>query len=274
MWTYWALIGRKQLLAVFFKLLITNNLKTNSPMKSNHKYSIVATTIGAIFASPAFALTPFSDNFNGASIDKTRWILRAFRAAKFTHDAGRVNFTTKAQATNDDYAILELRNNRPGFNENWQIILDVQNSAGKGDKVGTGITIYNAADPDDNVNLEFYGLGAKGGFNFIGITDDVDNQSLDVRANPRVTKGSLRVSFSKTTKLYTFWYDTTGSADGFQWRKLCTFSPTGTGGTRRGNWKLNAGSGSFGIRIFGYAELQTVANGRVNMDNFALKASN
>lgn len=140
--------------------------------------------------------------------------------------------------------------------------------------MGVGISIFNAADPKDNVNLEFYGAGTRGGFNFIGITDDWDRPSQDVRVNPNVKLGSLRIGFSKSTKLLTFWYDKTGSADGFQWAKLCTFSPTGSGGTRRGNWKMNAGSGSFGVMIFGYAELRSVASGKASMDNFVLKAAN
>jgi hypothetical protein len=243
-------------------------------MKTNYKHSLIMAATGVILASPAFALTPFSDNFNASGINKARWVQKAGGKGKLTQAAGRINFTVASPATDDDYGLLELRNNRPGFNESWQVILDVRNNAGQGDEVGTGIHIYNAADPNDNVNLEFYGSGANGGFNFIGVTDDVDDPRLDVRANPKVTKGSLRVSFSKTTKLFTFWYDSTGSADGFQWKKLCTFSPTGSGGTRRGNWKLNAGSGSFGVLIFGYGEFQTVASGKVQMDNFVLKASN
>jgi hypothetical protein len=90
--------------------------------------------------------------------------------------------------------------------------------------------------------------------------------------NPGVGSGSMRISFDKKTKLFTFWYDSSGSANGFQWVKISTFSPTGKGGDRSGNWNMNPGSGRFGIQLFGYAEGQSIASGKLTLDNFALKA--
>ncbi len=49
---------------------------------------------------------------------------------------------------------LDLRNNRPGFNENWEVILDVVNGAERGEDVGVGISIFNSADPKDNFVLK------------------------------------------------------------------------------------------------------------------------
>jgi hypothetical protein len=243
-------------------------------MKSSIGSSTLAIlAICPILTGSALALTPFSDNFKATSLNTTRWTLENAGTGKLTQASGRLNFTVAASPTDDDYGILTLRNNRPGYNESWEIILDVANAANFGDDVGVGISIFNAADPNDNANFEFYGSGARGGFNFIGITDDRDIPSQDVRANPSVSRGSLRISFSKTTKLFTCWYDKTGPADGFKWAKLCTYSPTGSGGTRRGNWKMNAGSGSFGIKIFGYAGGRSIASGKVSMDNFVLKAA-
>jgi hypothetical protein len=193
---------------------------------------------------------------------------------KLSQAGGRLNYTTSKPTTDDDYAMLTLRNNRPGYNENWHVIVDVANTAGKGSDVGVGITIANGADRMDNVNLEFYGKGTKGGFNFIGITDDVDDITQDITARRNVTKGSLKIAFNKTTKLFTFWYDRTGSADGFQWTRLCTFSTTGKGGDRRGNWKMNPAGGNFSVHLFGYSEFQTLAGGKATLDNFVLKAGN
>lgn len=225
-----------------------------------------------VLTGTASALTPVSDDFSAAALNTSRWLYEKGGKGKLAQTTGRLNYTAAKPPTEDDYAILDLRNNRPGYNENWQIILDVTNYANKGEDVGVGISVFNSADPLDNVNLEFYGAGPRGGFNFIGVTDDFDDITKDVRAFPNVTRGSMRVSFSKTTKLFTFDYDRTGSADGFQWVKLCTFSPTGKGGTQRGNWKMNPGGGSFGVRIFGYSEFQGVAKGKATLDNFVLKA--
>jgi hypothetical protein len=237
-------------------------------MKSELSISLVPFLF---LTATASALTPVSDDFNAASLNANRWIYQKGGKGTLTQAAGLLNYKAALPITNDDFAILTLRNNQPGYNENWQIILDVSNTANAGEKVGVGISIHNSADRTDNVNLEFYGAGARGGFNFIGVTNDMDDPSQDVRAFPNVTKGSIRVTFNAATKLFTFWYDTTGSANGFQWVQLCTFSPTGKGGTRRGNWNMNPAGGTFGVQIFGYSEA-AVANGKASMDNFKLMA--
>lgn len=227
-----------------------------------------------ILANSAVAVTPASDKFNTALLQASRWSVTKGAKGKLTQSGGRVNYTAASPTTEDDYGILTLRNNRPGMNENWQVILDVSNTANRGEDVGVGICITNAADPLDSVNLEFYGEGARGGFNFIGITDDEDDASKDIHARPGGTKGSMKVSFNKSSKLFTFWYDSTGSSDGFQWVKLCTFSPTGTGGNRRGNWNMNPASGNFSVRLFGYSEFKVVTTGKASFDNFVLKSGN
>jgi hypothetical protein len=231
--------------------------------------------LGLAVATPSvLALTPASDSFNAALLNATLWSVERGGSGKLVQKNGRLNFTVASSPTDDDYSIITLKNNRPGYNESWNVVLDVVNTTGKGDAVGVGIMIANAADPLDNVNLEFYGKGASGGFNFIGVTDDYDDWTQDIRANPGITKGSIRISFNKTSKLFTFSYDKTGSADGYQWTRLCTFSPTGKGGDRRGNWKMNATGGTFRVRLFGYSDQQLVAGGKAFIDNFALKAGN
>ena len=166
-----------------------------------------------------------------------------------------------------------LRENTPGYNESWQVILDVTNASGQGDYVGICIRISNMDDMSDNLNLEFYGKGANGGFNCYCVTNNKDNETLDIKKNPQVTKGSMRVSFSGKTKLFTAWYDPTGSADGYQWSRICTFSPTGQGGDRRGNWRMSNTKGRFTVSIQAYAENRAVAKGMVTFDNFVLKAA-
>jgi hypothetical protein len=220
----------------------------------------------------AMALTPVSDNFNSRLLNTARWTSESGSGGKLTQSSGRVNYTA-LRASDDGYGMLTLRNNRPGYNEDWQIILDVSNTAGKGKDVGVGIMIGNGADPLDSLYFEFYGRPL-GGFNFIGVTDGEDDASQDITAKPNVRKGSMKVAFNKTTKLFTFWYDRTGSADGFQWRRLCSFSPTGNGGDRRGDWKMNPAGGNFTVSVFGYSENQVVTNGKASFDNFVLKAGN
>lgn len=240
-------------------------------MKSPLSKATVMIAACHLLPGVASALTPVSDNFNSAALKTNRWSLKNYAKGKLTQKSGRLNFTVAKPPTGDDYSILELRNNQPGFNESWQVILDVTNTHNAGYLASPGIRIFNSADQEDSVNLEFY--GKKDGFNVICITNDRDDPSGDIMRNPKVKRGSLRISFDKTTKLFTFWYDKTGSANGYQWEQISTFSPTGNGGDRNGNWNMNPGSGRFGIQLFGFAEKQVIAAGKLTMDNFALKAN-
>ncbi len=238
-------------------------------MKTTH----LITTLAAchLFGTTAFALTPFSDNFNATALKSTRWTLKNYAKGKLSLSGGKFNFTVSGP-TGDDFSTLELKNNRPSYNESWEVILDVANTSGQGDKVGTGILIYNADDDGDQVGLEFNGKGRSGGFVMLGNTNDQDNPQQDIRVDPSVTKGSLKISFDKSATLFTFWYDSTGSTDGLAWTRLGTFSPTGTGGDRRGNWNMNPNNGRFGIQLFGFSDGRTVTAGKVSFDNFKLKA--
>ncbi|MEO7099608.1 MAG: hypothetical protein ABI162_09630 [Luteolibacter sp.] len=132
-------------------------------------------------------------------------------------------------------------------------------------------TAFNADDPGDTVFFELYGKGTKGGFFASFVLDGFYTVGNDIGKNPGVSKGSIRISFNKNTKLITFSFDKTGSADGYKWTKLCTFSPTGVGGDRRANWNMNPTTGRFGIRIYGFSDSRIVAAGTENLDNFVPK---
>ena len=219
----------------------------------------------------ASALTPFNDNFNATALNKIRWTLKNYAKGKLMQGGGKMNFTVAGSPTGDDFSVLELKNNRPGYNESWEVILDVVNTTGQGNRVGTGLLVFNADDDGDQVMLEFNGRGRKGGFLVTDVTNDRDDPMQDIRVNPNVTKGSVRITFDKTSKLFTFWYDSTGPADGLVWKQLSTFSPTGKGGDRRGNWQMNPGAGRFGIQLFGLSDGRSVSSGKVSFDNFKLK---
>lgn len=231
-------------------------------------HATLALALFPLFTGVSSALTPFSDNFNAATLNKARWSLENNGKGKLAHGNGRINFTVSGKPTDDDYGLLELKNNQPGYNESWEAILDVKNAL-KGTTLGTGMLIHNADDYEDQVSLEFNG---KTGFVSVSITDDEDNAEDDIRKVVKISQGSIRISFDKTTKLLSFWYDKTGSADGFAWKRFATFSPTGKGGDRRGNWKMNPGGGRFGIQLYAFAEERTVAAGKVSFDNFKLRA--
>jgi hypothetical protein len=232
---------------------------------------LTTATILPFLTGTSLALTPFSDNFNAQALNESRWSLQNFGNAKLSLGKKKFNFTV-AKPSGDDYSVLEMKNNTPGFNESWEIILDVSNLAGQNGNVGTGMLISNADDPDDNVSFEFTGKGNGGGFTLIGIADDRDNPEKDFNVNPKISGGSLRVSFDKSTKLFSCWYDADAAKNGFKWKKIATFSPTGKGGDRRANWKMNPGSGRFKVMLFGYSDGKAVKAGKVSFDNFQLKA--
>lgn len=230
---------------------------------------LIAATAVPLFGGSALALTPFSDNFNANSIKSANWKVENSSKGSFLANQNKLNFTVAGKPTDDDYSILTLKKNRPGYNESWEVTLDVTNTMSDESSVGVGVQVFNAEDPTDVVSLEFAG---KIGFFGVFITDDEDDSDQDIEKNPGVTKGSLKISFDKTSKLITLAFDKDGSANGFVWKKLATFSPTGTGGNRRGNWNMNPTTGSFGIEIFAYGEKSKVASGKVTLDNFTLKA--
>ncbi len=230
---------------------------------------LIAATALPLLSGTALALTPVKDNFNGKTIKKAHWkVENSSKQAAFLPANRKLNFTVAGKPTDDDYSILALKKVRPSYNENWEMTLDVANTSSTSSTVGVGFQVFNAEDPTDLVSLEFFG---KSGFFGVFITNDEDDSDQDIEKNPGVTKGSLKISFDKTSKLITLSYDKDGSANGFIWKKMATFSPTGTGGDRRGNWNMNPQTGAFGIELFAFAEESKVANGQASIDNFTLK---
>lgn len=222
-----------------------------------------------LLGGTALALTPINDKFQGDTINKIRWkVESSSKKTAFLPANGKLDFTLAGKPTDDDYSILKLKRIRPSYNESWEMTLDVRNNTSTNSTVGVGFQVYNAQDPTDLVALEFFG---KSGFFGVFITDDEDDSDQDIEKNPGVTKGSLKISFDKTSKLITLSFDKDGPANGFTWKKLATFSPTGTGGDRRGNWNMNSETGRFGIDLYAFAEDSKVVTGQVSIDNFTLK---
>jgi len=241
-------------------------------MKTAPCSSAIAILSLLFFSGSASALTPLTENFNAAKLNTKRWSLTNGGKGVFAQSKGALNFTVPAKLTGDDYAILTLKNNQPGYNESWEVIADVVNKTGLGSKAGVGIQIYNADDSKDQISLEFYSAGGSGSFVAIGFADDQDDPRKDIQAGVDSVSGSMRLSFDKKTKWFTFWYDATGSADGYQWKELATYSTTGRGGLRGGNWKMNPAGGRFAIHLVGFSEGRAVAKGKAKLDNFSLKA--
>ncbi len=226
----------------------------------------------SLFTGNCLALTPFSDDFNAAKLDTTNWLPGAYgTGAKLKQSGGRLNFLMPVAKNKEVDVWLELATSRPGYNENWQAIVDVTNANDHQGDSSPGLWIFNSNDPSDSVFLEFSGKGVKGGFGASFTVNGRYTAGASIAANPGVSKGSIRILFSRTTKILTFSYDQTGSGDGYRWTKLATFATNGVGGDRRGNWEMDPEIGTFTVRINGYVEGKVVAAGTETMDNFVLK---
>lgn len=112
------------------------------------------TTAGLSFAALPFftgnclALIPFSDDFNAGSLDRDRWSRGSYgTGGRLTQSNGRLNFAVPVAKPSEIDVWLELYANHPGYNENWQAIVDVANSNHHQVNSTVGLWIANSADP-------------------------------------------------------------------------------------------------------------------------------
>lgn len=224
----------------------------------------------ALFAGNALALTPVKDLFAAKTLDKTRWYQFQQESGFLGPKDGKLNYLTKGAATDQDFASIELLTSQPGYNEDWQLILDLSNTAKAGKKAACGIMLFNVGDRKDYLFLEFYG---KSGIEAGIITDQKHSKKNHISIPKATAKGSLRVSFNKTTKLMSLDVSVTNKAQGYQWVPVGTFSPSNSkGATVRSNWKMDPGSGRFGVQLFGFGYKVKVAKSKMTFDNFEISA--
>lgn len=229
-----------------------------------------------LLAGDSLALTPFSENFNGATLDVARWKLETDRSLNLSQKGGRLHFSA-THPRDWSHAELLLRNNQPGSNENWEVIVEVSNTSNSGE-MSTGIVVFNADDPSDKIYFEFCGKSLRfgeyrlgGGFRAYFNEDGEYPDGGEAVVNPEVTSGSLCVRFDKTTKALSLWFDKTGSEDGYKWVRLVTYSTNGSEGKRPGDWEMNRASGRFGIVLRGSTD-RPIGAGRMSFDHFILRA--
>lgn len=236
------------------------------PLVKNRIFSSVL-ALSAAFSANCLALTPVSDKFTGPKINETLWYQAKLGSGSLTQN-GKLNFVVTAKPAEQDYASIELMPSQPGFNEDWEIVMDVSNTSKMKRKVGIGFMLFNFDDRKDYLYFEFYG---KTGLSAGVLQDGVHAPNARLSAKTGPSKGSIRARFSKKTKLVTFWFSQTGAAQGYNWVKVGTFSPKGKGGKINANWKMNPGSGRFGVQLFGFGQGSKVAAKKATVDNFTLK---
>jgi hypothetical protein len=222
----------------------------------------------ALLTGNALALTPVKESFNGTALNKTRWFQHKQDHGVLAPKNGKLNYFTKGAAMQNDFASIELLTSQPGYNESWQLILDLTNTSGAGTKAAGGLMLFNVQDRNDYLFLEFYGKpGLRG-----GVITDGEHGDNSITLPKATSKGSLRISFDKTSKLLSLDISATNKAQGYQWIPVGTFSPSGKGGNIRANWKMNPGGGRFGVQLFGFDFKVKVLQNKITYDNFEISA--
>lgn len=239
--------------------------------------SLIALT--AALAGNCLAVTPVSEDFSADSLDASRWYQTRFGHGILRQAGGHLNFVTRAKPTKDDYAVIELLTSQPGYDENWEVVVDLTDKTDLGYDAGCGIMIVNSQERNDYLFLDFYGKGmmkngklVAGGVSAGVLVDGKHSKDSRFTKNPKVSKGAVRFRFNATTKLMTLSVSPTQKAEGYTWLKIGTFSPAGKGGDVNGNWKMKDGTSRFAIQLYGFANAKEITAGKVWLDNFSVAA--
>lgn len=233
-------------------------------MKTKSHLSILA--VVAAVTGNCLALTPVTEDFEAGKLDSFRWYHHREAKGKFSQAGGVLNFRVLASPASSNFASLELMTSAPGYAENWQMTLDISNSSTAAKTSGIGFMIFNTVDRNDRLFVEYHGVfGINSG---VFANGKYDHSSV-LSKTTGAPDGGIRVSFSKKTGLLTFFLSKTVSGEGYEWRKIGTFSPTGVGGDVRADWGLGADS-TFGIQLYGTAGATTLPAGKLTIDNFVL----
>lgn len=230
----------------------------------------IAALASVLLSGTSFALTPVNEKFSGTKLDPAVWFQFKTGKASLRPENHKLNFIVASNPTNDDYASIELRTSQPGYNESWQLILDLANTSGLGTNAACGIMLFNTQDRDDYLYLQFH--GKQGGVNAGVFNNGKHVTNGQTSLNPGVSKGSIRIRFDKATKRMTLHVSPPAADEGYKWARIGTFSPTGSGGNINANWNMNPGSGRFGVWLFGFAQNNKVPSGKVTLDNLVITA--
>ncbi|MEO5913764.1 MAG: hypothetical protein ABIS50_05995 [Luteolibacter sp.] len=223
--------------------------------------------LSAVLAGHSLALTEVTEDFGTGKLDDLLWYQHREAKGKFSQADGVLNYTARAKTTPKDFASIELLTSQPGYNENWEMSLDLSDTSVLARNAGIGFMIFNVADRGDRLYVEFFGTSGMAAGVF---TNGNPAPAVKLSTKAGLSKGGIRVRFNKKTKLLTFYVSKTTSSEGYEWVKLGTYSPTGSGGDVNGVWKMKAADGAFGIQLFGFDLAKPVSAGKLTIDNFKL----
>lgn len=230
---------------------------------------LVGTAMGL---GTAFGDVTISDDFNDGIKNVTIWgadigtSLSAFNESAeklwFSSTSSTGTRTTKRPCVTS-----------ASYDEDWEVRLDVGNTGAPSTNSGwieIGLAVGDASKPLEPAILEFrlyaadfysggLGRGFFSGGSQIGYRDTYSAGST--------TRGSLLVTFSKTNKVITTFYDVDGSENGYNWLKLQAVGLAGSGGDSHADLGFSPGS-SFTVGIYGESLGNNVPMGVAWADNF------
>ncbi|MEQ1748674.1 MAG: choice-of-anchor D domain-containing protein, partial [Prosthecobacter sp.] len=201
--------------------------------------------------------------------------------ASFVETNGRVEYRVTTPDVNYDETSRPWALNIARNTDAFDVILDVFNNVNPAGaaNASVGISVTSLENTQDSIYMELgrSGPGGDGSGFLAGLSsnvyggDEVPPYTTPTN-HPAVTTGSVRLSYNPTTKIFTAYYDTTGSGDGFQWQSYGTFGvgdAPGNGATRNSPWQLSGNKG-FIVSISGFSEALVVSSGSVYADNFSV----
>ncbi len=226
-----------------------------------------------------FFSTPHSDEFSDNSKDTYRWGMDdALGGAIFDETNTRVEYLVGTPDTNQgfDEARRPWNVNIGGGTDQCDVILDVSNNVlpNGDDNASIGLRITNLENSNDSIYIELIRSGNEKGFLAALSSQDAGGEVMPFTSptsHASVTDGSVRLNYNPSTKIFTAFYDTTGSNDGFQWVEWGSFGvgATGGGSSRNSPWQIG-NDPSFQVAISGFSEALTIPSGSVSADNFSI----
>lgn len=245
-----------------------------------------------------------ADNFDDNVLNTAMWLNEDYiepSQSKLTESSKRLNYTATVETFfepgfppmvfGEGQSHLALLNSQPSSTEDWEVVVDVTNSATAGAsnywEAGAILEIYDLDHPThgNRISLEL-GVFNSGtdegtqpnqfGRTFLGglMTDGNDDPEADdnLPATGTNTTGVLRVAFNAVTKVFTLSVDRSGPANGLQWETVASYGIAGTGGSRNADWGMTHTS-RFEILLVGFSMNVAVTSGQVAFDNFKLTRS-
>ncbi|OYW73237.1 MAG: hypothetical protein B7Z37_22325 [Verrucomicrobia bacterium 12-59-8] len=225
-----------------------------------------------------------SDDFNDNSKNAASWGTDAISGgASLVEANGRLEYRVATPDTVNgiDEAVRPWVLNTSPNSAVFDVTLDVSNNvnpSGDHTNASIGLVVTSLENAEDSIFIElFRGGNLTDGKGFLAVLSSAaaGGEVLPYTiptAHGSVTTASVRLSYDPVSKIFTAYYDTTGSDDGFQWQVYGSFGVGAFGGgtTLNSPWQLSQNLG-FKVSVGGFSEGQVVASGAVYADNFVAR---